>query len=214
MFPVSLLQPSPSPLCVCREPALTLWPATRLIFGQLEDDILTMRNDMERRMQHVNQAYRILTQDMDMRRIDENRRCSIKTTEGTSDSSDTDGKENFQLTLDVGHFSPDELTVKTQGRRLIVMGKHDKKRDNEDGSYFHEYREWKREAELPEDVNPEQVVCSLSRDGHLHIQAPRLALPTVPERPIPISINQEPTGVQEMPSDVQNANGEGEKQMD
>ncbi|KAG8434168.1 hypothetical protein GDO86_012515 [Hymenochirus boettgeri] len=72
-----------------------------------------MRNDMERRMQHVNQAYRILTQDMDMRRIDENRRCSIKTTEGTSDSSDTDGKENFQLTLDVGHFSPDELTVKT-----------------------------------------------------------------------------------------------------
>ncbi|KAG8434171.1 hypothetical protein GDO86_012518 [Hymenochirus boettgeri] len=70
------------------------------------------------------------------------------------------GRRNFQFTLDVGHFSPDELTVKTQGRRLIVMGKHDKKRDTEDGSYFHEYREWKREAELPEDVNPEQVVCS------------------------------------------------------
>ncbi|KAG8434170.1 hypothetical protein GDO86_012517 [Hymenochirus boettgeri] len=146
-----------------------------------------------RGMQHVNQAYRILTQDMDMRRIDKNRRCSIKTTEGTSDSSDTDVKENFQLTLDVGHFSPDELTVKTQGRRLIVIGKHDKK-GHEDGSYFHEYREWKREAELPKMINPEQVVCSLSRDGHLHIQAPRLALPTIPERPIPIIMIQESLG--------------------
>ncbi|KAM4703526.1 heat shock protein 30C-like [Rhinophrynus dorsalis] len=198
MFPLSLLQSSHTPLCVCREPALTLWPATRLIFGQLEDDMLSMRNEMERRMQRVNQAYQLLSQDMEMgRRICKSRQS--KETEDILPKSNKEGKDHFELTLDVSHFTPDELTVKTQGRRLIVMAKHDKKSDADDGSYFHEYREWKREAELPEDVNPEEMLCSLSKDGHLHIQAPRLALPPAKERPVPINMSQSPVGGQEIP---------------
>ncbi|KAE8593379.1 hypothetical protein XENTR_v10019100 [Xenopus tropicalis] len=215
MFPVSLLQPSHSPLCPCSQPALTLWPATRLILGQLGDDILSMRNDMERRMQCVNEAYRLLSQDMDMRRItDQSRQPRATETEGTSPSSGKDGKDHFELTLDVRDFSPHELTVKMQGRRVIVIGKQERKSDSENGSYVHEYREWKREAELPEGVNPEQVVCSFSKDGHLHIQAPRLALPPAPERPIPISMDPAPRDAQEIPPDAQNSNADGEQQMD
>ncbi|KAE8593378.1 hypothetical protein XENTR_v10019099 [Xenopus tropicalis] len=194
MLPTSnLLQPSKAYLCPCSQPALTL-------FGQLGDDILSMRKDMVRRRQHVNEACELLFQDMDMRRItDQSRQPRATETEGTSPSSDKDGKDHFELMLDVGDFSPHEITVKTQGRRVIVTGKHERKSDSEDGSYVHEYREWNRRAELPEGVNLEQVVCSLSKDGHLHIKAPWLALPPAPERPIPISMNMAPSVAQPMP---------------
>ncbi|KAM8966619.1 heat shock protein 30C-like [Pelodytes ibericus] len=204
MFPLSLLQPSHTPLCVCREPALTLWPATRLLFGQLEDGMLSMRNEMERRMQRVNQAYQLPSQDMDMRRrIAQSRHSVTKESEKNSPSSGREGKEHFELSLDVSPFSPNNLTVKTEGRRLIVMGKHEQKRDAEDGNYFHEYREWRREAELPEDVNPDKVLCSLSEDGQLLIQAPRLTLPAVKEMPIPITISQAPINGDGIPSEPQ-----------
>ncbi|KAM4703815.1 heat shock protein 30C-like [Rhinophrynus dorsalis] len=212
MFPLRLLLSSHTPLCVCREPALTMLPATRLIYRQLEDDMLSMRNEMERRIQHVKQAYQFLSQDMEMgRRLCKTRQS--KETEDISPKTDKDGKDHFELILDVSNFTPDELTVKTQGRKLIVMAKHDKKSDADDGSYFHEYREWKREAELPEDVNPEEVLCSLSKDGHLHIQAPRLALPPAKERPIPITMSQSPVDGKEIPPEAQNSSAE-EKKMD
>ncbi|OCT72865.1 heat shock protein 30D-like [Xenopus laevis] len=215
MFPLSLVQPSHSPLCPCSQSALTLWPATRLIFGQLEDDILSMRNNMERRMQRVNEACRLLTSDTEMRRItDQSQQPRAPESEGTSPNSDKDGKDHFEQTLNVRDFSPHELTVKTQGRRVIVTGKHERKSDTEDGNYFHEYRELKREAELPEGVNPEQVVCYLSKDGHLHIQAPGLALPPAPETPIPISMDTAPRDAQELPPDAQTSNAEKDQQVD
>ncbi|XP_063283348.1 heat shock protein 30C-like [Pelobates fuscus] len=211
MFPISLFQPSHTPLCVYREPALTLWPATRLIFGQLEDDMLSMRNEMERRMQRVNQAYRLLSQDMDMtRRLAQSRQTGDRKSEQDSPKTDKEGKEHFELSLNVSPFSPGELTVRTAGRRLIVTGKHDQKRDTEDGSYFHEYREWQREVELPENVNPEEVLCSLSEDGQLLIQAPRLALPAAKERPIAITMNWAPVNGEEIPPEPQNSSVSGD----
>ncbi|XP_056399323.1 heat shock protein 30C-like [Hyla sarda] len=193
MFPLSLLQSSHSPLCV--QPPLTLWPAaSHIIFGQLEDDMRNMRNDLERRMQQVNQAYQIL--GMDIRR----RAAQSPRPEGESSSVRKEGKENYELTLDIGGFSPEELTVKTEGRRLIVSGKHEQKKEDEHGGYFHEYREWRREAELPEDVNPEDLLCSLSKDGRLHFHGPRWALPPAPERAIPITVE----GQQNLP-EIQNS---------
>ncbi|XP_069804064.1 heat shock protein 30C-like [Dendropsophus ebraccatus] len=201
MFPISLLQSWHS------EPLLTLWPvASGLLFGQLEDDMRNMRNDLERRMQRVNQAYQLL--DMDMRRAAQSQRP-----EGDS-SVKKDGKENYELTLDVSGFSPEELTVKTEGRRLIVSGKHDKKKEDEHGSYFHEYREWKREAELPEDVNPEDVLCSLSKDGRLHFEAPRRALPPAPERPIPITVTKDPVEDQQKPPKIKSSQPNGEQKKE
>ncbi|XP_071969397.1 heat shock protein 30D-like [Engystomops pustulosus] len=208
MFPLSLLQSSHSPLCACSESPLTLWPAaSQLIFGQLEDDMMNMRNDLERRMQQVNQAYQLL--DMGMRRRGSQRRSPTK---GESPSMRKEGKDNYELTLDVSGFSPEELTVKTEGRRLIVSGKHDKKKKDECGGHFHEYREWRREAELPDNVNPEDVLCSLSSDGRLHFQAPRRSLPPAQERPIPITVTQNPVEGQQNLSEIQNSQPIGEQE--
>ncbi|KAM4651954.1 heat shock protein 30C-like [Discoglossus pictus] len=211
MFPLSLLQSSHTPLCVCREPSLTLWPATQLIFGQLEDDMLSMRNDMERRMQHINQAYQLLSKDVEMRqRLGQIRQSPDKEAESISLRKSKEGKGNFELTLDMSHFSPDELTVKTEGRRLIVTGKHEKKNNAGDGNYFHEYREWKRETELPEGVNPEEVLVSLFKDGQLHIQAPQMEPEAAKERQIPISISQAPEDKQESIPQAQSSNSKEE----
>lgn len=210
MFPLSLLQSSYSPLCVCREPALGLWPAQQLMFGLLEDNMLSMRSDIERRMQRVNQVYQLLAQDME-RRADLKRNSAV--TASNDSTTGKEGKKNFELTLDVSGFSPEELTVKTEGRRLIVSGKHDKKQETENGGYFHEYKEWKRETQLPEDVNPEEILCSLSDDGQLHFQAARLALPAAKERPIPINVSQNPKDEQENHLENQNSDLEGEKRL-
>ncbi|XP_075047494.1 heat shock protein 30C-like [Mixophyes fleayi] len=204
MFPLSLLQSSHSPLCVCCQPALTLWPATRLICAQLEGDLLSLSKDLEKRMQRVTQADQLQAQVMDMRRRAAQSRHSADT-ENKSPRTGNQGKENYELTLDVSPCSPEELTVTTEGRRLIVMGKHDKKKETENGSYFHEYREWRREAEIPEDVSPEDVLCSLSQDGQLHFQAPRLALPAATQRPIPITVT--PGEGQGIPPETQNIQG-------
>ncbi|KAM4652151.1 heat shock protein 30C-like [Discoglossus pictus] len=211
MFPLSMLQSSHTPLCVCREPSLTLCPATRLIFGQLEDDMLSMRNDMERRMQRINQAYQLLSKDMEMRqRLGQIRQSPNKEAESISLRKSKEGKGNSELTLDMRHFSPDELTVKAEGRRLIVTGKHEKKSNAGDGNYFNEYREWKRETELTEGVNPEEVLCSLSKDGQLHIQAPQMELKAAKERQIPISISQAPEDKQESIHQAQSSNSKEE----
>ncbi|KAM4031350.1 heat shock protein 30C-like [Anomaloglossus baeobatrachus] len=203
MFPLSVLRSLYSPLCVCREPVLSLWPATQLMFGLLDEDMMT--KDMERRMQRAHQAYQLLAQDMDRR---DNLSRSSATTDKNISTTGKEGKENFELTLDISGFSPEELKVKTEGRRLIVSGKHDKKKEMENGGYFHEYKEWKREAELPQDVNPEDVVCSMSKDGQLRFLAPRLVLPAGEKRLIPIT--QVPGDGQLSPGDGQLSPGDGQ----
>ncbi|CAJ0966675.1 unnamed protein product [Ranitomeya imitator] len=174
------------------------------MFGLLDDDMT--RNDMERRMQRVHQVYQLLAQGMG-RRTDLSR--SSAATDKNTSTTGNEGKENFELSLDVSGFSPEELTVRTEGRRLIVSGKYDKKKETENGDYFNEYKEWKRKAELPQDVSPQDIVCSLSKDDQLHFLAPRLALPAAEKRSIPIT--QSPGDGQLSPPEIQSSNPEGEK---
>uniref|UniRef100_A0A8C3S319 SHSP domain-containing protein n=1 Tax=Chelydra serpentina TaxID=8475 RepID=A0A8C3S319_CHESE len=94
----------------------------------------------------------------------------------------------YQLSMDVSGFSPAELLVRLDGRKLTVTGKHEKKTESEAGVCSREYREIRRETLLPEDVNVQDVLCSLSQDGQLCIEAPHLALPAAEGRAVPISI--------------------------
>ncbi|XP_065278884.1 heat shock protein 30C-like [Emys orbicularis] len=84
-------------------------------------------------------------------------------------------EEKFQLSVDVAGFSPEELTVRLEGRSMTVTGKREKQSTWEEGGRSREYRELRTQAVLPEDVDLQAVTCSLSRDGQLCIQAPRLA---------------------------------------
>uniref|UniRef100_A0A8C3FT89 SHSP domain-containing protein n=1 Tax=Chrysemys picta bellii TaxID=8478 RepID=A0A8C3FT89_CHRPI len=73
-------------------------------------------------------------------------------------------EEKFQLSVDVAGFSLEELTVRLEGRSVMEAGKREK-----------QSTELHTQAVLPEDVDLQAVTCSLSRDGQLCIQAPRLA---------------------------------------
>nr|XP_028594306.1 heat shock protein 27-like [Podarcis muralis] len=86
----------------------------------------------------------------------------------------------FQLCLDMAGFLADELTVKMDGRKLTVSGKHKKKTRSEDDLVFHDHREVLREVLLPEDADLDAVTCTLTHDGKLCFQVPRKA-PTAPK---------------------------------
>ncbi|KAM8740995.1 heat shock protein beta-11-like [Acanthopagrus schlegelii] len=78
---------------------------------------------------------------------------------------------SFALSLGTQEFSPEELSVKQMGRKLRVSGKTEKKKEDEKGSYSYKCQEFRQVFDLPSDVDPETVTCSLV-GGKLQIQAP------------------------------------------
>jgi HSP20 family molecular chaperone IbpA len=76
-------------------------------------------------------------------------------------------KNKYQVTLDVKHFKPDELQVKTADHYITVEGHHEERPDE------HGYiiRSFKRRFDLPDTVEPETVESNVSADGILKLQA-------------------------------------------
>ena len=81
---------------------------------------------------------------------------------------DADNKR-FVVSFDVNQFSPEEISVRTQDNKLVVHAKHD---EHVDGRSFS--REFSREVDVPRNVNPLALQCTLSSDGILQIEAPVL----------------------------------------
>lgn len=79
------------------------------------------------------------------------------------------GKDGFQVSLDVQHFQPNEINVRTENNQVVVDAKHEEKRDN------HGYisRQFTRRYVLPEGFKSEDVTSTLSSDGVLTVKAPR-----------------------------------------
>ncbi|KAJ8705280.1 hypothetical protein PYW07_011107 [Mythimna separata] len=100
---------------------------------------------------------------------------------GSSIKSD---KDKFQVNLDVQHFAPEEISVKTADGFIVVEGKHEEKKD--DHGYIS--RQFVRRYALPEGAVPETVESRLSSDGVLTITAPRKVPDAIKgERKVPIS---------------------------
>lgn len=95
------------------------------------------------------------------------------------------GDENkFQVSVDVQHFAPDEISVKVVDSYVIVEGKHEEKCDE------HGYvsRQFVRRFKLPQGCLPDTVESQLSSDGVLSITAPKvLPLPSMGEKIVPIT---------------------------
>nr|KAG5703315.1 hypothetical protein BaRGS_025557 [Batillaria attramentaria] len=89
----------------------------------------------------------------------------------------------FRISLDVQHFKPEEINIKTKDNRIIINAKHEELPD-EHGFIM---REFTRQYVLPKDVDPNTVTSALSRDGVLTVKAPKKALEAPKERPIPIT---------------------------
>uniref|UniRef100_H2Y8F5 SHSP domain-containing protein n=1 Tax=Ciona savignyi TaxID=51511 RepID=H2Y8F5_CIOSA len=74
----------------------------------------------------------------------------------------------FKVTLDVKHFTAEEITVKTVNGAIEVHGKHHEKEDDH-GVIS---RDFTRRYTIPPNVDPLTVTSSLSPDGVLTIEAP------------------------------------------
>ncbi|XP_065442423.1 heat shock protein 30C-like [Chrysemys picta bellii] len=157
------------------------------LLAQLVGDVQTHLEEMERLRHSLLLASPLLCGEGEGRRPSSR---SLAEGAGKEPGSQAQGKDKFQLSMDVSGFSPAELRVRVDGRKLTVTGKQEKKTASEAGVCSHEYREIRRETLLPEDVNGEAVLCSLSQDGQLCIEAPHLALPAAEGRAVPISVCQ------------------------
>lgn len=92
-------------------------------------------------------------------------------------------KEKFQVNLDVQHFAPEEISVKTADGYVIIEGKHEEKKD-EHGFIS---RQFCRRYILPENCDSATVESKLSSDGVLSVIAPKVSPTAKNERPVPIS---------------------------
>lgn len=93
------------------------------------------------------------------------------------------GKDGFQACVDVHHFQPSEITVKTVDNTVIIEGKHEE-RDDGHGSV---QRHFVRKYVLPKEYDMNNVHSSLSSDGVLTIKAPPPAIANGGERHVPIT---------------------------
>ncbi|XP_068625138.1 protein lethal(2)essential for life-like [Battus philenor] len=92
-------------------------------------------------------------------------------------------KDKFQINLDVQHFAPEEIVVKTSDGYVVIEAKHEEKKDE------HGYvsRQFVRRYALPKGAESENVVSELSSDGVLTITAPRKEVDSKGERVVPIT---------------------------
>ncbi|XP_076450464.1 small heat shock protein p36-like isoform X2 [Babylonia areolata] len=81
--------------------------------------------------------------------------------------TEADGSRRMRLSVDVGDFRPEEIVVKTADRKLIVHAEHEEKAA---GRTLH--KEFNKEYDLPESVDPSTISAFLSEDRHLTIEAP------------------------------------------
>ncbi|CAH0599143.1 unnamed protein product [Chrysodeixis includens] len=92
-------------------------------------------------------------------------------------------KDSFQINLDVQHFSPDEISVKTADGYVVIEAKHEEKQDE------HGYvsRQFSRRYALPEGTESKEVISQLSSDGILTVSAPKKVVEGEGERVVPIT---------------------------
>uniref|UniRef100_A0A8C9SAR6 Heat shock protein, alpha-crystallin-related, b9-like n=1 Tax=Scleropages formosus TaxID=113540 RepID=A0A8C9SAR6_SCLFO len=176
MYP-GVLPSSFSPLMDFHWPVRSLWPETRPLFFRIEQEMMRHMQEMKQSLEFMEKLHQKIFEEID-------HVPASMALKPISFKVDNEG-QNFALTLDTKDFSPEELAVKQVGRKLRVSGKSEKKQEDGKGSFSYKCQEFRQELDLPEDVNPEDVICSLS-EGQLRIQAARSAVPALKERVVPI----------------------------
>ncbi|UYV72020.1 HSPB1 [Cordylochernes scorpioides] len=94
--------------------------------------------------------------------------------------------DKFQVQLDVSHYRPEELSVKTVDGAVVIRGKHEEKQD-EHGWVS---REFSRRYMLPPDVDPHALTSTLTAEGVLTLEAPKHQPEQPQEHAVPITVEQ------------------------
>lgn len=80
----------------------------------------------------------------------------------------------FSVEFDVRDYTPEELSIKTEGDVLVVLAKHETATEN-GGSFVS--KQFEQRFTLPSGVKPESITSALSKDGVLTVSAPRERCP-------------------------------------
>nr|AYN74415.1 heat shock protein [Acipenser oxyrinchus oxyrinchus] len=78
------------------------------------------------------------------------------------------GPDSWKISLDVNHFTPEEITIKAKGGYVEISGKHEERQD-EHGFIS---RCFTRKYTLPIGVSPQAIASSLSPEGVLSVDVP------------------------------------------
>ncbi|TSX03297.1 Heat shock protein beta-11 [Bagarius yarrelli] len=171
-------QPPFSPFMDFHLPVRSLWPETRPLFFQIEQEMMRHMQEMRHNLEFMERLHRRIFDEIDL----------TPPSAVFKPISFQLGKDSnrFAVTLDTKDFAPEELSVKQVGKKLRVSGKSEKKQDDGKGSFSYRCQEFRQEFDLPDGVNPEAVICSLN-DGQLQIQAPKEVSAGANERVVPIT---------------------------
>ncbi|NXI48159.1 HSPBB protein, partial [Galbula dea] len=151
----------------------TLWPHAETIFADLQQE-------MERAREFMNSFERLMSSQV---------ATAMERAPGTSTTLTQGSGEGFSICQDVKNFAPEQLSVKVVGRKVVLVGQKETQNSDEKGSFSYKYEALKHEWDVPEEVDIEALTCSLSKEGQLRIEAPKLALPSAPERSVPIQVS-------------------------
>ncbi|ETN83997.1 Hsp20/alpha crystallin family protein [Necator americanus] len=92
-----------------------------------------------------------------------------------------DDESKLAISLNVANFKPEDLKVDLDGRILKIEGKQEVKEKNGYSS-----RSFIRQWTLPDNVDVERIKPSITEDGHLCIEAPKITKPSITSRNLPI----------------------------
>lgn len=107
-------------------------------------------------------------------------------------------QSRWTVSLDVNHFAPSEVTVRTHGGFLEIEGKHDERQD--DHGYIS--RCFLRKYKLPAGIEAESIRSFVTGDGVLTIEAmlPNIAPPA--DVTIPVQVEIEAPGLEDLKQDA------------
>ncbi|XP_048782769.1 heat shock protein beta-9 [Lagopus muta] len=151
----------------------TLWPHAETIFSELQQE-------MEKARQFMSSFEQLLSSHGPV---------TAEQAPSSSAAPAQGSGEGFSICQDVKSFAPEQLSVKVVGRKVVLVGQKETQSTDEKGSFSYKYEVLKREWDVPEEVDAEALSCSLSPEGQLRIEAPRLALPSAAERNVPIQVS-------------------------
>ncbi|NXE17000.1 HSPBB protein, partial [Lophotis ruficrista] len=152
----------------------TLWPHAETIFTELQQE-------MEKAREFMSSFEQLLSS--------QGAAAAAERAPSTSTALAQSSGDGFSVCQDVKNFTPEQLSVKVVGRKVVLVGQKETQSTDEKGSFSYKYEVLKREWDVPEEVDAEALTCSLSKDGQLRIEAPRLALLSAQERNVPIQVS-------------------------
>ncbi|XP_059157014.1 alpha-crystallin B chain-like [Physella acuta] len=99
---------------------------------------------------------------------------------GDSEIQNTD--KEFRIRLDLRHYSPEEVKITSDNKKITIKAKHEEKQDK----HGFVSREMIRTYALPDDVDAKSVTSTMNSHGKLSIKASKKAIEPPKETAVPV----------------------------